>query len=643
MMSSFPHLNPPNLPRPQLLQHQGSHRAMLTFALQKAQSAVLLDTSHNVAAGIRDVTGSAANRNAAIQLYSEACSILEEVMSNSKQEADKTRDCQVHTYTDRMRYLTTLHPDIDKELPPAPTADSDEDEDESEFLEEFGSIPISLGSDDQLHWKNLQSKSLPNTRSETIFHKRTISNDNYPIRRENASNNLSSLLVNGPSRDEHRRPDLESNMSWLNTIDESSSGQSSPDGYNDGQLSPKTASVLPLRQVKRASTLDVLESDDGENNAITPRSRLNLRPLSISTSTSSHSTQRPPSSPGAPSPQARTQFPLQPVTNTGLLPRLRPQPSHSSLFLARTRNASVPQDHSVLNAPSLVKSNSAGAERSVRPSLLRIRSASAIRNVTPIPFQTSPYEPYPLHDDVPVHSLVFENQPAEFTARPYWLMRSLHKTLQPAGGYLNYRLFVPRAVWTAKSIKLKAVEEKILGCEALIESLNKIGRVGKDDTEGLLDELKSLEGLMESIQNTLGKKLGAGSVGYTRNGQPARKMSQSAKNWKDKFLAKAGASSSWITDSSPAMAKDLLLGKYDGPNAPYMSVLSRLFEAAQILDQIAFHLETDLLPIKTQIRLDITLHHASEFFGGVVCRFVLADLDLLLDKFVKRGTGFLFD
>jgi hypothetical protein len=38
------------------------------------------------------------------------------------------------------------------------------------------------------------------------------------------------------------------------------------------------------------------------------------------------------------------------------------------------------------------------------------------------------------------------------------------------------------------------------------------------------------------------------------------------------------------------------------------------------------------------VGLDIATQHASEFFAFYVCRWILADLGVLLDKFVKRST-----
>lgn len=57
-------------------------------------------------------------------------------------------------------------------------------------------------------------------------------------------------------------------------------------------------------------------------------------------------------------------------------------------------------------------------------------------------------------------------------------------------------------------------------------------------------------------------------------------------------------------------------------------------------DQIARQVEDPGLrhADKTQVGLELCTRHAAEFFGFYICRFVLTDLGLLLDKFIKRGS-----
>jgi hypothetical protein len=107
---------------------------------------------------------------------------------------------------------------------------------------------------------------------------------------------------------------------------------------------------------------------------------------------------------------------------------------------------------------------------------------------------------------------------------------------------------------------------------------------------------------------------------------------------------------------------------FDGPHREYMGSLARLFEGVQVLgkspvllptlrDVTAYVLQlhanvgdsSDLIARQvedpglkgsspTHVGLELSIRHAAEFFGFYVCRFVLADLGTLIDKFVKRGT-----
>lgn len=59
-----------------------------------------------------------------------------------------------------------------------------------------------------------------------------------------------------------------------------------------------------------------------------------------------------------------------------------------------------------------------------------------------------------------------------------------------------------------------------------------------------------------------------------------------------------------------------------------------------VADQIARQVEDPGLKhsSQTHVGLELSIRHAAEFFAFFVCRFILADLGLLMDKFVKRGT-----
>lgn len=57
-------------------------------------------------------------------------------------------------------------------------------------------------------------------------------------------------------------------------------------------------------------------------------------------------------------------------------------------------------------------------------------------------------------------------------------------------------------------------------------------------------------------------------------------------------------------------------------------------------DQIARQAEDPGLKYSSQthVGLELSMRHAAEFFAFYVCRFVLADMGMMLDKFVKRGS-----
>jgi hypothetical protein len=78
------------------------------------------------------------------------------------------------------------------------------------------------------------------------------------------------------------------------------------------------------------------------------------------------------------------------------------------------------------------------------------------------------------------------------------------------------------------------------------------------------------------------------------------------------------------------------------PRRPLVSACAiKLFAIANpIIDQIARQVEDPGLrhADKTQVGLELCTRHAAEFFGFYICRFVLTDIGMLLDKFIKRGS-----
>ncbi|KAB5571814.1 hypothetical protein GE09DRAFT_644435 [Coniochaeta sp. 2T2.1] len=302
-----------------------------------------------------------------------------------------------------------------------------------------------------------------------------------------------------------------------------------------------------------------------------------------------------------------------------------------------------------------------------------------------------PGSPNPLVTDAP---LPLEPCPQDVMLRPFWLMRCLYQTLcHPRGGYISNKLFVPRDVWRVKGVKLKNVEDKIASCDYLTAALQKLAQVDSTDADAVLEEMQTLEGVLETVQASLTRKLGSevgvsgatalfrdatdssntdgqtssvprsASVSHKSGGgfwaRRLRTKTSSANMGGNAYPKSAGGGGGGTTPteggardttvaslpmtshptSRPAK-RDVGSVQFGGPNANYMSALARLCDAAQTVDQIARQVADPGLrhADKTQVGLELCTRQAAEFFGFYVCRFVLGDLTMLLDKFIKRGS-----
>ncbi|KAL0942115.1 MIT domain-containing protein [Colletotrichum truncatum] len=292
----------------------------------------------------------------------------------------------------------------------------------------------------------------------------------------------------------------------------------------------------------------------------------------------------------------------------------------------------------------------------------------------------SPGSPNPLQVEAPAP---LEPCPTDYLLRPFWLMRCLYQTLaHPRGGYLSNKLFVPRDVWKVKGVKIRNVEDKVATCDYLTAALLKLAKVDTCDADAVLEEMQSLENILEQVQAGLTRKLGTdvgvqssaiifrdasnsaeieAAISVPRSASVSGKSSFSWRRLRSKGSA-AGLNNSFNAKSngldsgkeSPGLEtlpmtdhptsrptkRDLSNTQFTGPNANYMGSLARLFDAAQAIDQIARQVEDPGLrhADKTQVGLELCTRHAAEFFGFFICRFVLSDLSALLDKFIKRGS-----
>ena len=229
--------------------------------------------------------------------------------------------------------------------------------------------------------------------------------------------------------------------------------------------------------------------------------------------------------------------------------------------------------------------------------------------------------------------VALEACPNDVMLRPFWLMRCLYQTLaHPRGGYVSNRLFVPRDVWKVKGVKLKNIDEKISNCDLLTAALQTLSKVDTCDADAVLEEMQTLENVLEQAQTALTRKLG-NEVGVqgansmfkdasTGEPDPAGNVPRSASisgksssfSWrrlrsknssaglgnaytgggrKESF---AESTKEGLTMASLPMTshpttrppkRDVTSLQFSGPNANYMAALARLFDAAQALGKIA--------------------------------------------------------
>ncbi|EFQ97782.1 hypothetical protein MGYG_08903 [Nannizzia gypsea CBS 118893] len=292
----------------------------------------------------------------------------------------------------------------------------------------------------------------------------------------------------------------------------------------------------------------------------------------------------------------------------------------------------------------------------------------------------TPGSPNPNAPDAPIP---LEPCPQSFLLRPFWLMRCLYETItHPRGGYLTTKLFIPRDIWKVKNVRIKGLEEKISNCDLLTAALLKLASVDINDADAVLEEMQAFENILDQVQAVWSRKLGnevgvqgamalfklssddtspavdsssklssSGSKSYLSSWRKLRSKSSGVSNTSSSGISRDNGGRENLTMTSLPMTetaasasprRDALGLNCTGPNANYMSALARLFDAAQVIDQIARQVEDPGLrhTSQTLVGLELSTRHASEFFGFYACRFALNDIGLMIDKFIKRGSEY---
>ncbi|KAK9257649.1 hypothetical protein V1519DRAFT_394268 [Lipomyces tetrasporus] len=281
--------------------------------------------------------------------------------------------------------------------------------------------------------------------------------------------------------------------------------------------------------------------------------------------------------------------------------------------------------------------------------------------------------------------------PANPVSRPFWLMRNIRAAITcPTGGLITDRLRLCPQVFLLPGVKLRSQDEKTSACESIIAALLQF-----EDSPSL-QRFAQLERVMNRIEMQLQRILvpdgsdfthgfgGFGGNEFSMLGRKSSKSSQASsgsdassdrrrssvasesssqksRSWKKSNSRTAPAppmsvssrSSSLTVPTAVSVDENRIPGRnadgkvaassipgevLRGPLGSYLRVLVVLFDRAQLIEQIPVLISADKLPIDTQARVDKAVRRASEFFGRVICKFVLADIADLMDKYIRKGS-----
>ncbi|KAL0488357.1 laminin subunit gamma [Acrasis kona] len=228
--------------------------------------------------------------------------------------------------------------------------------------------------------------------------------------------------------------------------------------------------------------------------------------------------------------------------------------------------------------------------------------------------------------------------PQQSIHRPFWLMKTLSLTMIE-GGYLTPGLYIPKSVWFQNGAKLFGQQAKINFCCNISNSLQELSKIDKGNKKLLLEQLNKFITHMEREQKELNKQLPSSSANPSGTSQ-AKDISE-----KKQELYNANASTSsaskYLSSKMFGFGKSIYKSamglvanrtKEDTTEHPYVPWLISIFEHAQFLDNWIVHFEKE-----PSGDVNERLEKISSFFYFVLCHFVLQDLNILLERYMRKS------
>ncbi|KAH9460780.1 hypothetical protein Pst134EB_008938 [Puccinia striiformis f. sp. tritici] len=373
--------------------------------------------------------------------------------------------------------------------------------------------------------------------------------------------------------------------------------------------------------------------------------------------------------------------PLFTGPSQGSISRKSPSLKHSSPLLGNNGAASQdlptpsrPVSQLATPSPSLLNPTSSSIPTSIsNGGMTRSESQPIIPTYEIQPYAHASLSPGSMYSGSAAPVGALPGYPKIPARRPFHLMRQIRTSIS-TGAYVSPRLYVPRQMWYQVQVKLHGLETKIKLMETLIAGLELVERDGAGlvgievpgavsreavwdpaqgrnskptlssqvltITERFMKRLEIFEELLDNLQSGGAKKLGLNTTGLqeTAYGQDN--------------LRKAGGFGTLMAHKLGKGLDRITLGRgnADLPTL-YVDTIARLFDKSQTIDVHLGSLELaarsqgnssgsgmySAIGQQSKQHIEGRLRRVSEFYSTVVCRFVVADMGVLLDKYVKRG------
>ncbi|KAI9495858.1 hypothetical protein BDB00DRAFT_812206 [Zychaea mexicana] len=670
-------LHPPSppTPTPQQPPSKQMSKVILRTALQKANSAVMCDSSN-------DVVG-------AIDAYSEAISLLNRVLTTVEKGSDRRRLQEIHdSYSERIRLLSTISPKSD--IDDLYETFDEEEQKATQVLNEY------YGEEEEEEEDENDAKSWLSKPAKRKFSTRQTGAPQYAsvIRHMASSSSLESQKHLQQQQQQCKRSSM--TTSATNKTDPPSpvSSKSTPTRSTNRRSTSSSVHTTEETSAVRASSLSTTSSVDSFSD---PQQEATASPPlhhDHHNHNHHHHQQAPPTSNTSSTSAQASREPtmtLPPLKATKIeaagerTSSLRQQPSNASMrstynpirqssitsnttttttttnttaTTASSGFASVRKKSSnrlsrvsIDGAATMRRGHSSGAS----PLLgLFVRSQNANDNESSMDY----FGHHNNHNRIGMaYSTDSVMMPMEATGAmttnnsnqpPLHLVLSIEKSMDQ-GAYITPRLYIPKNMWNQPNIRLPNVEVKAAACETLINDLAKLEQWHKlDDLTGSLKVLEILEDAVESLQASLAKKLKRDSMSADNPtaSSPSTTMTphyDAGSIGSSSSSKKSQAFMSWGTKLSKSVERmnAFSLTKTEDQYRNYVEVLQRMLVKIHILTDwwdhyIAMKKDTGRMSPVCDVVLQ-RLTRICDVVDIVVGGFVVRDMAVLLGKWLKRG------